>query len=234
MPAQLLQSPLLLLAVILVLSALGIVLLSWLRNRQADSRADLANQVTRLGFQPAAFDPQLLQTLKSLSLGTNWSPPQGNLYHSRRGETNYYLLTGSLMSASNIAGYQFSMLVTSSTLGLPRMAMMPQLQMSGLFGRFADEVLEHIPMGSLQPVELEDARSFRLFAESPMQARAYFDGWRLAQLNELSRVFVSCNGNAFLCSLLETNPQKYKNLTASNGINRLFDVAQGLHAGFTQ
>lgn len=234
MPAQLLQSPLLLLAAILVVSALGIVLLSWLRNRQGDTRANLASQVSRLGFQPVAYDPQLVQTLKSLSLGTNWSPPQGDLYHSRRGETHYYLLTGSLMSATNMAGYQFSMLVTSPTLGLPRMAMMPQLQMSGLLGRFADELLERIPLGSLQPIELEDARSFRLFAESPMQARAYFDGWRLAQLNELSRAFVSCNGNAFLCSLLEIDPQKYKSITASAGINRLFDVAQGLNAGFAR
>lgn len=227
------QTNILILAAILVVAAVSLVLLFLFGSRRGAHRSALAHQLLGLGFQPIEYDSQIERTLKSLSLGTDGPSLQGTLYHADRREAHFYLLPGSMMSASNLPAYQNSMLVTSPELGLPRMVTLPHMKTIGLLGRFVDEILDRIPMGSLQLVELQSGEAFRLFAESPMQALAFFDSWRLAQLGELSRAYVSCRGDAFICSLIETDLQRSRTLTASAGLHQLFAIAQGLYAGFT-
>jgi hypothetical protein len=171
--------------------------------------------------------------INELDLSHDSKVYQPAIYHTRRGEADYFLIEGSLMSGANTSGLQFSMLVTSPVLGLPRMVLMPKLQFSGLMGRLFDEVIERIPLGSLQRMELEQSEEFHLFSNSPLQATAFFDKWRLARLDALSHVFVSCDGDSFLCSIVELDPDRLKHTSTSAGLNRLFEAAQRIFSGLS-
>ena len=228
------ESVVLILGLTLALATVGAALFVWLRKAQVHRQSSLDNEVRRLGFERIDWDDTLQETVESLDFGPESDPGQGAIFHFQRGGANFFLIEGSLMSSSKSSGYLFSMLVTSPALGLPRMATIPKLHFEGLIGRLLDEILERIPMGAMQPVDLPESEPFRLFALSPMQARAFFDSWRIAQLNELSEGFVSCGGNAFICSLIAIQPDQKKQNSFSGSLNRLYTFAQGLLAGFSE
>jgi hypothetical protein len=229
-----LESVVLFLGFTLALAAVGAALFVWLRNAQVHRQSSLDNEVRRLGFERTEWDDTIRETVESLDIGSASDTGQGAIYHFQRSDANFFLIEGSLMSSSKPSEYQFSMLVTSPALGLPRMATIPKLQFEGLIGRLIDELIERIPMGALQAVELNASEPFRLFALSPIQARAFFDGWRIAQLTELSEGFVSCGGDAFVCNLVTKKPDQLRQTTLSGRINRVYEFAQTLLAGFVQ
>lgn len=223
---------LLLIGILVCLAVVFAAFMVFSRKKQVQHQSNFENNSRRLGFKRIEWNDVLREKYESLDISPESGLAQGSIFQLQRSDADFYLIEGSLMSSARVAGYQNSMLVISSTLGLPRMATIPRLHFEGLIGRLFDEFMEHTPMGAMQPVELGESEQFHLFALNPMQAKAFFDGWRMAQLSELSEGFVSCDGDAFICALMPVRSNMFQHSTSSGGINRLYDFAQQLLAGF--
>lgn len=221
-------------AALLGILVVALLLLAMLRKRDGHNRSRLADQILLLGFEPVQWDYPIRDAVASLAIAPDTNFYEGDLYHATRGDAEYILLQGFPISSVAPNWRQYSMLVISPSLDLPHMAMMPTSHLSGWVGRIAGELMGHLPLGSLKPVELEEATPFRLYAENPMQAVSFLNEWRLSQLDELSTTYVNCSGRAFMCSLIEPNPQRFSQTSSTAGLNRLFDIAQRLYSGLTR